>query len=60
MTFRVLTAELSHETNTFSRRVTDAQSFKDRYFLNGDEAIARPYESLSVYAARVLSISLCE
>ncbi len=40
MTFRVLTAELSHETNTFSRRVTNAQSFKDRYVLFGDEAIA--------------------
>ena len=40
MTFRVLTAELSHETNTFSRRVTDAQSFNDRYVLIGDEAIA--------------------
>ena len=40
MTFRVLTAELSHETNTFSRRVTNAQSFKDRYVLIGDEAIA--------------------
>ena len=40
MTFRVLTAELSHETNTFSRRVTNAQSFKDRYVLFGEEAIA--------------------
>ncbi len=40
MTFRVLTAELSHETNTFSRCVTDAQSFKDRYVLMGEEAIA--------------------
>ena len=40
MTFRVLTAELSHETNTFSRRFTNAQSFKDRYVLTGDEAIA--------------------
>jgi microcystin degradation protein MlrC len=40
MTFRVLTAELSHETNTFSRRLTNAQSFKDRYVLIGDEAIA--------------------
>jgi microcystin degradation protein MlrC len=39
MTFRVLTAELAHETNTFSRRVTDAQSFKDHYVLMGDDAI---------------------
>lgn len=40
MPFRVLTAELSHESNTFSRRGTDAQAFKDRYFLIGDDAIA--------------------
>lgn len=39
MTFRVLTAELAHETNTFSCRVTDAQSFKDHYVLTGDDAI---------------------
>lgn len=39
MTFRVLTAELAHETNTFSCRLTDAQSFKDRYVLIGDDAI---------------------
>lgn len=39
MTFRVLTAELAHETNTFSRRVTDAQSFKDHYVLMGDDAL---------------------
>jgi microcystin degradation protein MlrC len=40
MTFRVLTAELAHETNTFSRRATDAQSFKDHYVLMGDDAIS--------------------
>jgi microcystin degradation protein MlrC len=40
MTFRVLTAELAHETNTFSRRVTDAQSFKDHYVLLGDDAMS--------------------
>jgi microcystin degradation protein MlrC len=39
MTFRVLTAEFAHETNTFSRLVTDEQAFKDRYVLFGDEAI---------------------
>jgi microcystin degradation protein MlrC len=39
MTFRVLTAELAHETNTFSRRVTNAQSFKDHYVLLGEDAI---------------------
>ena len=40
MTFRVLTAEFSHETNTFSRRRTGAQAFRDRFVLFGDEAIA--------------------
>lgn len=40
MTFRVLTAEISHETNTFSRQKTDEQAFKDRYALVGAEAIA--------------------
>ena len=39
MTFRVLTAELAHETNTFSRLLTGKQAFKDRYVLIGDEAI---------------------
>lgn len=39
MTFRVLTAEISHETNTFCRRATGVQAFKDRYVLFGDEAI---------------------
>jgi len=45
MTFRVLTAELSHETNTFSRRVTGAQAFRDRYVLIGDEAAAARSEA---------------
>ena len=40
MTFQVFTAELAHETNTFSRRATGAQAFRDRYVLFGDEAIA--------------------
>jgi microcystin degradation protein MlrC len=40
MTFRVLTAELAHETNTFSCRVTDAQSFEDHYVLMGENAIS--------------------
>ena len=45
MTFRALSAELSHETNTFSRRATGAQAFKDRYVLIGDEAIAARSEA---------------
>jgi len=40
MTFRVLTAELSHETNTFSRHSTGRQAFEDRYVLFGQEAVA--------------------
>ncbi|WP_300072115.1 M81 family metallopeptidase [uncultured Ruegeria sp.] len=39
MSFRVLTAEISHETNTFSIRPTDLTAFKNRYFLLGDAAI---------------------
>jgi microcystin degradation protein MlrC len=39
MTFRVLTAELAHETNTFSRIPTGKQAFRDRYVLMGDDAI---------------------
>ena len=39
MSFRVLTAEISHETNTFSIRPTDLDAFKSRYFLLGAEAI---------------------
>ncbi len=40
MTFRVLTAELAHETNTFSRILTGKQAFRDRYVLMGHDAIA--------------------
>jgi microcystin degradation protein MlrC len=40
MAFRVLTAEVSHETNTFSCHKTDEQAFRDRYVLFGAEAIA--------------------
>ena len=40
MGFRVLTAEFSHETNTFNCHKTDKQAFRDRYLLIGAEAIA--------------------
>lgn len=40
MTYRVLTAEPAHETNTFSCRPTNAQAFKDQYLLIGQQAIA--------------------
>ena len=39
MGFRVLTAELAHETNTFSRIATDEQAFRNREFFIGQEAI---------------------
>jgi microcystin degradation protein MlrC len=45
MTFRVLTAELAHETNTFSRRLTGAQAFRDRYVLFGNDAITARSEA---------------
>ncbi len=37
---RVLTAEIYHETNTFSCRKTDVQAFKDRFLLFEAEAIS--------------------
>jgi microcystin degradation protein MlrC len=40
MPFNVLTAEMSHETNSFSRQETDEQAFRNRYVLMGPEAIA--------------------
>lgn len=40
MTLRILTAEIAHETNTFNIHPTDIQNFRDRYLLDGPEAIA--------------------
>jgi microcystin degradation protein MlrC len=45
MTFRVLTAEFAHETNTFSLLITGQQAFKDRYVLIGEDAIAARCEA---------------
>jgi microcystin degradation protein MlrC len=45
MTFRVLTAEFSHETNTFSRNLTGKQAFRDRFVRLGHEAIAARREA---------------
>ena len=39
MSFTVLTAEFSHESNTFSRRPTDYKAFTDRTVYFGDEAV---------------------
>ncbi|MEM7567690.1 MAG: M81 family metallopeptidase, partial [Pseudomonadota bacterium] len=41
MRFSVLTAELSHETNTFSIRPTDLAAFESRYRIEGEAAIDR-------------------
>ncbi|MBT8436892.1 MAG: M81 family metallopeptidase [Gammaproteobacteria bacterium] len=40
MSTRILTAEVAHETNTFSCIPTDEQAFRNGYFLIGDDAIA--------------------
>ena len=40
MGFRVLTAEVFHETNTFSRRHTDEEAFRSRLFVPGEAAVA--------------------
>ena len=39
MSYKILTAEFLHETNTFSRIETDQQAFRDCYFLTGSNAI---------------------
>lgn len=38
--FNVLSAEIAHETNTFNIQPITLQSFRDRYLLDGDQAIA--------------------
>ena len=40
MSFKVLSAEISHETNTFNIRPTSLEAFQDRFLLLGDAAIA--------------------
>jgi microcystin degradation protein MlrC len=39
MSFKVLTAEVFHETNTFSRHKTDETAFRNRFFLTGEAAL---------------------
>ena len=41
MSFKILSAEVAHETNTFSRIPTDEQAFRNGHFLIGDDAIAK-------------------
>ncbi len=45
MRFNVLTAEVSHETNSFSLQETDEQAFVNRYVLTSAEAIAERGEA---------------
>lgn len=45
MTFTVLTAEFSHESNTFSRCPADRAAFQDRGIRNGEAAIAERGEA---------------
>lgn len=40
MSFRVLSAEISHETNTLNVYPTTLQCFQDRYLFQGDQALA--------------------
>ena len=40
MSFKVLSAEIAHETNTFNIYPTTLKSFQDRYLLDGTQAIA--------------------
>ncbi len=40
MGFKVLSAEISHETNTFNIHPTTLQCFYDRFLLDGDQAVA--------------------
>lgn len=40
MALRILTAEISHETNTFNIHPTDIQNFRDRVLLDGPAAMA--------------------
>lgn len=41
MGFKVLTAEVSHETNTFSILQTNEEAFRNRFFLRGDSALTQ-------------------
>ena len=41
MAYRILSAEIAHETNTFSRNATDQQAFRDCYYFQGEEALVQ-------------------
>jgi len=46
MTYRILSAQLSHETNTFSNAVTDMAAFKRRIFVE-NEGVMKQYANTS-------------
>ncbi|MCP4470348.1 MAG: M81 family metallopeptidase [Gammaproteobacteria bacterium] len=41
MSYKILSAEIAHETNTFSRIATGQQAFHNRYYYPGEEALGR-------------------
>ena len=41
MSYRILSAEFAHETNTFSRIETDRQAFHNRHYYRAQEALGR-------------------
>jgi len=41
MTYKILSAEIAHESNTFSRIATDQQAFRNCFYLGADEALAQ-------------------
>lgn len=45
MPLNILSAEISHETNTFNIHATDIQDFQDRYLLDGPQAMATRCDS---------------
>jgi microcystin degradation protein MlrC len=46
MTYRILSAQLSHETNTFSNTATDMAAFKRRIFVE-NEGVTKQYANTS-------------
>ena len=56
MAFQILSAEISHETNTFNVHPTDIQKFQNRYLLDGPAAIASRGDS-NTELSGVLDIS---
>jgi len=56
MPLKILTAEISHETNTFNIYPTDIQDFQDRLLLDGPTAIAT-FKDNNTELAGVLDVS---